>query len=49
MKHIETILIKHQINYIEQSMVRQGKYISFHLIANIFHITSLYSIINKTI
>jgi hypothetical protein len=25
MKHIETILVKHRFNYIEQSIVRQGK------------------------
>ena len=31
MKHIETILIKHRFNYIEQKMVSQGKNVFFHL------------------
>jgi hypothetical protein len=30
MKHIETILIKHRFNYIEQKVVRQGKNIFFY-------------------
>jgi len=31
MKHIETILIKHRFNYIEQKMVSQGKNVFFLL------------------
>jgi len=36
MKHIETILVKHRFNYIEQSIVRQGKNAIFLAFRRIF-------------